>query len=360
MGSSTKKKKEKKKDFQKSQLKVGKTKPKPANFTDTSFKTKCTKLDPCPLEFNTETVPDEITAIVLNQQSITIAAPSPAAQFRHHVSLLSSHSASQCRDSLAHITTTIISRPQHEPLPLPFGVLLSFLLPLIYHRSQQVRLQLLKLFKALPKDEVQDGVGKFIMHIRLGMTNIAADIRIDSVETLSWLLDAAGRETVSCPGGWAKLTKCFLAVLGWEEGGINKKWTSEVFKQARSAGQEKVAAKQVQVLGQFLHVGIGPTASAERSIASRTFPLADSEQHVLPQRSNCFSYLNLFGVPRDEDSESYEDRDDRRRWFAGLHPLVERGLNEAKRHGGEAGRAAAAVSTILAAGMAGYESDDDV
>ena len=40
MGSSTKKKKEKKKDFQKPKLKVGKAKTKAANFTDTSFKSK--------------------------------------------------------------------------------------------------------------------------------------------------------------------------------------------------------------------------------------------------------------------------------------------------------------------------------
>jgi len=42
MGSSTKKKKDKKKDFQKAKLKVGKTKAKADNFTDTSFKSKCT------------------------------------------------------------------------------------------------------------------------------------------------------------------------------------------------------------------------------------------------------------------------------------------------------------------------------
>ena len=58
MGSSTRKKKEKKKDFQastrprgeslfvanllqKAKLKVGKAKAKPDNFTDTSFKAKC-------------------------------------------------------------------------------------------------------------------------------------------------------------------------------------------------------------------------------------------------------------------------------------------------------------------------------
>jgi pre-rRNA-processing protein IPI1 len=41
MGKSAKAKKEKKKDFQKAKLKVGKTKPKASNATDTSFKARC-------------------------------------------------------------------------------------------------------------------------------------------------------------------------------------------------------------------------------------------------------------------------------------------------------------------------------
>jgi pre-rRNA-processing protein IPI1 len=44
MGSSAKKKKDKKKDFQKAKLKVGKARAKADNFTDTSFKSKCTAL----------------------------------------------------------------------------------------------------------------------------------------------------------------------------------------------------------------------------------------------------------------------------------------------------------------------------
>ena len=40
MGSSTKKKNEKRKDFAKPKLKVGKARPKSNNFTDTSFKSK--------------------------------------------------------------------------------------------------------------------------------------------------------------------------------------------------------------------------------------------------------------------------------------------------------------------------------
>jgi hypothetical protein len=41
MGKSAKAKKEKKKEFQKVKLKVGKTRPKAANLTDTSFKARC-------------------------------------------------------------------------------------------------------------------------------------------------------------------------------------------------------------------------------------------------------------------------------------------------------------------------------
>ena len=45
MGSSIRKKKEKQKDFEKPKFKVGKKKPKPSNFTDTSFKSKGKRYD---------------------------------------------------------------------------------------------------------------------------------------------------------------------------------------------------------------------------------------------------------------------------------------------------------------------------
>jgi len=43
MGASSKRKKEKAKDFQKPKLKVGKARPKNTNATDTSFAVKCKK-----------------------------------------------------------------------------------------------------------------------------------------------------------------------------------------------------------------------------------------------------------------------------------------------------------------------------
>ena len=44
MGKSARKNKEKKKDFQKVKLKVGKTKPKAENFTDTTFKSRAIQI----------------------------------------------------------------------------------------------------------------------------------------------------------------------------------------------------------------------------------------------------------------------------------------------------------------------------
>ena len=196
------------------------------------------------------------------------------------------------------------------------------------------------------------------MHVRLGMTNIAPDIRIDSVEVLSWLLGVAGQEVVSCPGGWPKLLKCFLAVLGWEEQGNSKTWTSESMNVSKTAGSEKVVAKQLQVFGQFLKTGMAPSTETRMPVELYRFPLRDVQRHMLPQRSNCYAYLNLFGPSRDEDSEIYEDRQDRQKWVAHFQPLVEQGIDAARMLGGEIGRAAAVVNRIFLEAMQGYGFDD--
>ena len=79
---------------------------------------------------------------------------------------------------------------------------------------------------------------------------------------------------------------------------------------------------------------------------------------MLPKRSNAFAHLNLFGAPRDEDSEMYVVREERQRIFqTRFHATVSSGVEAAKREGGEMGRAAAGVSKVLVAGMQGLEMD---
>ncbi|KAB8227870.1 rRNA processing protein [Aspergillus alliaceus] len=335
MGSSSKKKKEKQKDFQKAKLKVGKAKGKPENFTDTSFKSK---------------------GIVLNQQSLTLNAPTSNTQFTHHVSLLSSKSDSQRRDSLAHLTTAITSRPVTSPLPQPVSVILPTLLPLILDANTGVRTQLLKLFRALPPSDIQDHVPQLLPYIRAGMTHLAADIRVSAVETLSWLLSAAGTEVVSSAGGWIKTLNCFLSVLGWhtEE---SAKWSASRASFGKSGAKGLPMMKVMTVLAEFLDAGIGAPAEeksgvdmlgSNAGVLGWEFPLCSTGVHMIPDTAAPYAYLNLFGQPRDEEGEMYETWEDRYRVFANRFlPAIQRGLENARQEGGELGRASSGASKVL-------------
>ncbi|KAK1145857.1 rRNA processing protein [Aspergillus melleus] len=315
MGASAKKKKEKQKDFQKTKLKVGKTKAKPENFTDTSFKSK---------------------SITLTQQSLTLTAPTQSTQFTHSLSLLSSKSDTQRRDSLSHLATAISSRPVSSPLPVPVPSLLPSLLPLILDANASVRTALLKLLRTLPGNDIRDHVPALLPYIRAGMTHLAADVRLSTLDVLEWLVDVAGEEVVSAPGGWVKLLKCFLALLGWQtpdpegrerssSGGSGSTGAKKPGSGSSSAGRVDLgkASKQgkglirgLTVLGVFLEAGLAPHL---RSVPGTEGGHADDESnggagagydfpvlstvHLVPGSAQPYAYLNLFGAPRDTDGE---------------------------------------------------------
>jgi pre-rRNA-processing protein IPI1 len=66
----------------------------------------------------------------------------------------------------------------------------------------------------------------------------------------------------------------------------------------------------------------------------------------------------LFGSARDEDTEMYEDRDGRIRVFVGtFQAQVQKGLEAARKEGGELGRYAAMAQKVLEEGFEGYEVD---
>ncbi|KAJ5657371.1 Pre-rRNA-processing protein ipi1 [Penicillium longicatenatum] len=333
MGSSAKRKKERQQDFQKPKLKVGKARAKPDNFTDTSFRSK---------------------AIVLTQQSLQLTAPTSNAVFSHHLSLLTSKSDSQRRDSLAHLTSSIASRPVNSPLPQPVSVMLPSLLPLLLDGSNNVRTQLLKLLRTLPSSDVEDHVVQLLPYVRAGMTHLAADIRVSSVEVLSWLVEAAGEQVVSCAGGWIKTLNCFLSVLGWhtEE---SARWSSSRASFGKSGSQGRPMVKVLGALAEFLEAGVGEpgTVNVEQQIDENVdsawpFPLCQTGHHMISDSSTPYTYLNLFGQPRDAEGEMYETREDRFRVFATRFlPAIDRGLKSAREEGGELGRASSGVSKVL-------------
>lgn len=243
------------------------------------------------------------------------------------------------------------------PLPQPVSVILPLLLPLILDASNNVRTQLLKLLRALPAPDVEDHVARMLPYVRAGMTHLAADIRISAVDVLSWLVEVSGTEVVSCAGGWIKTMNCFLSVLGWhtEE---SVRWSASRASFGKAGSQGKPMLKVLGAFAEFLEAGIGrPDVTMSDSEEDPEdagyhniwpFPLCQTGQHMIPQTAVPYAYLNLFGQPRDEEGEMYETREDRYRVFANrFQKAIERGLENARKEGGELGRASSGATKVL-------------
>ncbi|MCJ1283120.1 rRNA processing protein [Xylographa opegraphella] len=338
MGSSVKKKKDKKKDFQKQKLKVGKARPQPDNFTNTSFKSK---------------------AIVLNAQTLNINAPSSSDQFSHHLGLLTSRSDAQRKESLSYLTAATISRPVGSPLPQPVSILVPKILPLFLDGSNGVRNQLLKLLRVLPSGEIGDLIEKILLYVRAAMTHLAADIRSSSMDILGWLLEVAGEPLVSCAGGWVKTMRCFLAMLGWSNEEANESWSTNKASFGKAGSEGKTLVKILNTLGLFLSVGLTEAETMEPVENTNLFPLTDVQYHMLPRRSNTYASLNLFGSHRDEDSQMYEQCSERRKILSSKFlKVLERGLESARQEGGEIGRAAAATTKVITQSLTDHEGGE--
>jgi len=259
-------------------------------------------------------------------------------------------SDNQRRDALAYITNQLSASPPNNPVGTS-GVLTK-LLPVLSDSHSSVRAQLLKLFRALPPAEVGPHVEKILMYVRGGMTHLSNDIRGDTLNILEWLLDAVGEETVSCPGGWLKTLNSFSSMLGWNPSVgtamSSKGWTSASKAALGTKKGPEAQVRQITVLAKFLQAGFRPEAPVPYN------PMAYWDNiYCLPKTPNPFAYLNLFGAPRDEDSEMYPDRISRQRVFdAKWRAAITAGMAEAKKEGGNVGRAAAALDRALSSGLA--------
>ncbi|KAL6710831.1 rRNA processing protein [Coniothyrium glycines] len=337
MTSSSKKKKEnKKKDFQKTKLKVGKGRPKAANSTDTSFRAK---------------------SIALKQQALSTLAPTLEAQCAHHLGLLNHKSDAQRKESLAFLTSAINSNPS-APLPQPSSVIVPAVQRLLLDGSNSVRQQSLKLLQSLPLSDVASCADQLLLYTRAAMTHLAGEIRVYGLEVLEWLLGVAGDEVVSCAGGWVKMLKCFLSLLGWQSEASSKWSTAKSYGKADT----KVQVKQMSALTLFLRAGLCHVQVMTSMLTSDVnFPLWQTGHHMLLERSNAYAHLNLFGSTRDEEAQMYEDREDRQRVFHDrAEEAIATGLEQATKGGGELGRAAAQLRKVVKEGMADFYRDDGI
>lgn len=213
--------------------------------------------------------------------------------------------------------------------------------------SSSLRGQLIKLFHQIPAGEVRDHVELFTIYVRAGMTSLSPDIRADAFEILRCLLETAGSEVVSCPGGWTKVLRCFIAVFAWDKGTSHNAFPlTRSTSMGHAASGEKSMARQLQIFGQFLHHGVSLPKATGQLVLQSAFPLRSSNQHLLPSRPNCFAYLNLFGHSHEEELDICEDRSDRLRVLENYKQMIDQGLTLAQKQGGELGRVAVQVRQI--------------
>ncbi|KAK3057115.1 rRNA processing protein [Extremus antarcticus] len=336
MGASVKKKKEKKKDFQKPKLKVGKARPKNTNATDTSFAAK---------------------SVVFKQQSLSETGRDSNALFQHNLSLLSSKNETQRRDSLAYLTT-VCSAQQGSKLPQPPSVIVAKAQPLILDGNLQVRQQVVKLLRSLALEEL-GSLDSLILYARAGMVHLSKDICATALDVLDWLLSTAPSAVVSSAGGWVKTLRAFQNLLSWHGDangittrGVDGKWSNT--KSSSNLGGGKLLVHQLTTLSRLLVAGLTrPSLDQEHKAAAEKaaslFPLCHTDAHMLPKKSNPYGYLNLFGASRDMESEVYEDPEQRAEVFndLGMSEAFQYGVAEAKKEAGEVGRAAALVAKAL-------------
>ncbi|SPO00027.1 related to fruit fly brahma transcriptional activator [Cephalotrichum gorgonifer] len=322
MGSSMRKKKEKAQTFKKTKLKVGKVKPKPENYTDTSFKAK---------------------SISMAHQSLSETAPDEIKKFKHYLSLAATSSSDkQRREALAFLTSQLAAEPPFNPIGT--REILAKLLPLTPSPSSPVRSQLLKLLECLPGDEVRIHTEEALRWIRVGMTHLSPEVSLDSLAVLDWLLEVAADEAVSCPGGWVMTLNAFCAMMGWSRG-TNGGWTAAPKIGVRTKDSAS-HARQLSTLARFLQAGL----KAEDAFVASPNQYWDCLYRVDRTRDP-YAYLNLFGKRRDEDGEMYQDRESRQRVFYRRYAvLVAAGSEQAKREGGAPGRAGTILNKILLEG----------
>ena len=196
---------------------------------------------------------------------------------------------------MAYLTTYLTSSSPGAPLPVPASKLLESVCPLMLDGSSSVRTQLLKLFQALRKEDIEDHVLKILPYMRAGMTHLSHGIRLTGVEFYFQLIKVWGQELVSVAGGWYQSVQCFATVLGWRSTDPNMLAANTV----SFGGDAKSKARTMQVFAELLRVGlVKEHVDEDPNWTARDFPYWHVAAHQIPTKSHAYAYLNLFG-PQD-------------------------------------------------------------
>ena len=355
---SARKKKEKRKDFVKTKLRVGKDKPKANNSTDTSFVAKTISLPNQSINKRANSDPRVPSASTAGAGTLNPGLT--AERLAHYLSLFKHHSSSTRKEALVYIQT------QHIPFTTSnLKPVITSAAPLLTDSSASVRAASLELLKTVPPAALAANAQLIALYINAAMTSIDPAVRAKATLALDLVVDTASE--VVCRVAWTKILGSFMTLLGWSgaaakrgngsAGGFNNN-NAMVVTTSLDFGSSKATVSHLQSLHKFLAAGVGAAIAAESLAAKDTFAL----KFLVPSTSMPYLSLGLFGnssssssggsssgAAGNKTSTITEDRESR---IAVLHGYIDNlnyGLDQAQNEGGEPGRFAKQVKALLAA-----------
>lgn len=304
---SRRKKLEKKRDFQKQRLRVGKSAPKASNHTDTSFTAK---------------------SIHVPLQSV-LKTKTDAAELAKNISL-TKHNTPQVRKEAVLFLTKHL-----DDYPTMTKSVVNAVAKLAIDESSEVRTATEKLLRGLLPVALHLNYNTLILYAQSAMTHINTSVRNDLTKFLSVLIDDAGCAELTVNGHWIKLLKAFFSLLHWQmdRNGVQLGGG----KAARAA-----RLRHLKLLDQLVVYGCEDSKETRvRDVETLHIAAAGYLQPLVP---GAFDYLQLFKRSLDDASlvqndEVCEDMILRRKKFVEMFASpMERELKGVVKEGGEAGR----------------------
>ncbi|ODV63877.1 Ipi1p ASCRUDRAFT_18061, partial [Ascoidea rubescens DSM 1968] len=191
---SKRKKAQKAKDFVKPKLKVGKLKPKPTNYTDTSFSTRSIRL------------PSQ-SALVEKSFEVELV---------RNISLTHHFSAQKRKDSLVFIQNNFPRLVKFSINQKYIQQIIASVSKLIIDNDSLVRKEAFCLFEVISAVYLQLNCNTIVLYILTAMTHIDLQIRNDSTKILNLLISKQKNCLDSiAKNNWLKLLKSFFILLNW-------------------------------------------------------------------------------------------------------------------------------------------------
>ena len=279
MGSS-KRKKEKKKDFVKPKLKVGKTAAKANNHTSTDFKAKR-------------------ISISSSAKHLVSGYSNSSAEYLKKFSVVrkTTSNLNSRKEILAEILETLKKDPYQETHQVPLDDLIKILRTLFLDQSKKIRTDAREILVELIKHHnnlIVLNHDSLMLFIFSAMTHLKPTIRQDSIYTLGAILDGGERlKKLTVANHWIRVWKNILILMNWKK--ENKSYVdSNDFKD-----YDGMRLEQLNFIGRFLEAGCFEEAVAP---ALEDSTLSAVQQHGLlhtymikPNMGMLYRNLKLFG-----------------------------------------------------------------